>query len=76
MSELLAAEYRALAEFRHQLGDSCGVLARLRGKLGLPPMQYQLMLSLKGIPQAPAPLEESVRAFQCTEIPSATQQAS
>jgi DNA-binding MarR family transcriptional regulator len=51
MSDLSLAEYRAFAEFRHQLDGSCTPFGRAVRDAGLPPSQYQLMLALKLVPK-------------------------
>jgi hypothetical protein len=51
MSDLSLAEYRALAEFRHRLEQFLQRRRRAARDAGLPPMQYQLMLAVKGTPR-------------------------
>jgi DNA-binding MarR family transcriptional regulator len=51
VSGLSLAEYRALAEFRHRLERFLQRRRRDTRDAGLQPMQYQLMLAVKGTPQ-------------------------
>ena len=51
MSDLSEVEYRALAEFRHQLARFLQHGRRAARDAGLQPLQYQLMLAVKGIPR-------------------------
>lgn len=50
MTELSAAEYRALAEFRHQLQRFLKRRNRAALDAGLHPQQHQLMLAIKAMP--------------------------
>jgi DNA-binding MarR family transcriptional regulator len=50
-ADLSAAEYRALAEFRHRLARFLQHRRRAARAAGLQPLQYQLMLAVKGIPK-------------------------
>jgi DNA-binding MarR family transcriptional regulator len=51
MSDLSLAEYRALAEFRYRLDRFLQRCRRAARDAGLQPMQYQLMLAVKGTPR-------------------------
>ena len=55
MSELSALEYRALAEFRHQLERFLQRRRETARQVGLQPKQYQLMLAVKGMPKGQLP---------------------
>ena len=46
--DLHAAEYEALAEFRHQLRNFLAFSEQAARAVGLEPQQHQLLLSLKG----------------------------
>jgi len=49
------SEYRALAEFRHQILRYLDFSDQLAKQLGLEPKQYQLMLAIKGLPEGSEP---------------------
>ena len=51
MSDLSPSEYRALAEFRHQLERFLQCRRRTARQAGLQPKQYQLLLAVKGMPK-------------------------
>ena len=55
MANLSAAEYLALAEFRHQLERFLQRRRRAARQAGLQPKQYQLMLAVKGTPKGQRP---------------------
>src|SRR5271170_4440228 len=56
MSEILmAADYEALAEFRHQIRRFLSFSERAARKAGIEPRQHQLMLALKGLPSGIRP---------------------
>lgn len=55
MPDLSAADYSALAEFRHQLERFLQRRRRAARQTGLQPKQYQLMLAVKGMPQGQRP---------------------
>ncbi|HSB74639.1 MAG TPA: MarR family transcriptional regulator [Terriglobales bacterium] len=55
MANLSAAEYLALAEFRHQLERFLQRRRRAARQAGLQPKQYQLMLAVKGAPKGQRP---------------------
>ena len=55
MAKLSANEYLALAEFRHQLERFLQRRRRAAHHAGLQPKQYQLMLAVKGMPDARRP---------------------
>jgi Transcriptional regulators len=49
--DLSLSEYRALAEFRHQIRRFLQFSAEAARAHGLEPQQHQLLLSLKGLPE-------------------------
>lgn len=55
MPDLSAADYLALAEFRHQLERFLQHRRRAARQVGLQPKQYQLMLAVKGMPKGQRP---------------------
>lgn len=55
MPDLSAADYTALAEFRHQLERFLQRRRRAARMAGLQPKQYQLMLAVKGMPKGQRP---------------------
>jgi len=55
LANLSAAEYFALAEFRHQLERFLQRRRRAARQAGLQPKQYQLMLAVKGMPKGRQP---------------------
>jgi len=55
LANLSAAEYLALAEFRHQLERFLQRRRRAARQAGLQPKQYQLMLAVKGTPKGRRP---------------------
>lgn len=55
MPDLSAADYSALAEFRHQLERFLQRRRRAARQTGLQPKQYQLMLAVKGMPKGQRP---------------------
>ena len=55
MKKLTMADYQALAEFRHQIRKFLHFSDRALQKAGLERGQYQLMLSIKGIPDGQRP---------------------
>ena len=48
---LTRADYRALAEFRHQIRSFLSFSERAARALGIEPQQHQLLLALKGLPE-------------------------
>ena len=54
-SDLSAAEYRALAEFRYQIRRFLQFSAKAAREHGLEPQQHQLLLALKGLPEDARP---------------------
>ena len=48
---LSSAEYRALAEFRHQIRCFLRVSEEQAREAGVEPQQHQLMLAIKGLPE-------------------------
>ena len=55
MPDLSRSEYRALAEFRHQLERFLQRRRESARQVGLQPKQYQLMLAVKGMPKSRRP---------------------
>ena len=55
MPDLSAADYSALAEFRHQLERFLQRRRRAARQTVLQPKQYQLMLAVKGMPKGQRP---------------------
>jgi DNA-binding MarR family transcriptional regulator len=51
MKDLTAEEYRALAEFRHQVRRFLWFSEEQVRALGLEPQQHQLLLAIKGLPE-------------------------
>lgn len=52
LEEISLAEYQALAEFRYQLRLFLRFSEQTTRELGLEPQQHQLLLALKGLPEA------------------------
>lgn len=55
MSDLSLVEYRILAEFRHRLDRFLQHRRRTARDAGLEPMQYELMVAVKGVPKRRRP---------------------
>jgi DNA-binding MarR family transcriptional regulator len=55
MKRLALAEYRALAEFRHQIRKFLRFSERAVRAAGIESGQYQLMLAIKGLPEGVRP---------------------
>ena len=55
LQPLRAGEYRALAEFRYQLRKFMRYMEERTRELGVNPQQYQLVLAVKGLPEAESP---------------------
>lgn len=53
--DLTTADYRALAEFRHQIRRFLHFSESAARSAGLNPQQHQLLLALKGLPKAVEP---------------------
>src|SRR5215813_11510131 len=51
VSPVKDSDYRALAEFRHQIYRYLNFSDEAANAAGLEPKQYQLMLSIKGLPE-------------------------
>jgi DNA-binding MarR family transcriptional regulator len=55
VDELTLAAYRSLAEFRHQLRSFLHYSEEAARARGIEPQQHQLLLALKGLPEATPP---------------------
>lgn len=55
LHQLHDSEYRALAEFRHQLRRFLAFSEELARGVGLEPRQHQLLLTVRGLPPDTAP---------------------
>jgi DNA-binding MarR family transcriptional regulator len=54
-NDVRASDYRALSEFRYQIRRYLAFSDAAAGAEGLPSRQYQLLLSLKGLPEEVEP---------------------
>jgi len=61
------AEYRALAELRHQLRRFLAFSESSARKVGLEPQQHQLLLAIKGLPATLRPTVGTLAQRLCVE---------
>jgi DNA-binding MarR family transcriptional regulator len=66
-SEPSLEEYRDLAELRHQLRRFLHFSESAARAAGLEPQQHQLLLALKGLPEAQVPTVGTLAARLCVE---------
>ena len=53
MKDLSLDEYRSLADFRYQIRRFLGFSEEQVRAAGMEPQQHQLLLAIKGLPEAP-----------------------
>ena len=70
-ASLSLSDYRALAEFRHQIRTFLSFSERAARAQGIEPQQHQLLLACKGLPQGSRPTIGMLAQRLCVEHHSA-----